>query len=295
MYMNNIVLFLIASLVMTAGCSTIKGVFGKSATQESKARTKVVVVEDYISKANLERLKQIGEFSYGISIVSNVPTPALTLNERITTLSEKPDLNAVKEMKLIVSQLETNNTKELQKKDAEISYLQNKQVELQADKEKVINQYMELAETTAMKSDTIQATLDKYQGWFGLKAIGMGLWQLIKSAFWGLTIFTVIFVVLRVLSMTNPIAASIFGIFNLVGSWFIHTIKALVPGAVNTAGLVAQSALEEYKTLTTKLVDSIQVIKQTYPDTNDTFKKTINLSPEESAKVTEIKTTLNYK
>ena len=297
-YLGFFTAFIILSML---GCASVKGIFGKSASKESHARAVVTQVDNATSKLNVQKLDRIGEYSYGIKLVTNTPPAVTDLNERIGSLANQPTLEAMKEMEKLVSQLMTNNHKLLLKKDKEIEDLQEDAIKLGIERETAINKYIELASETAMKTDTLTAALKEYQGWFGLKAVFKGLWQFIKSAAWGIGIFSVLFVVLRIASMSNPMAASIFSIFSRMGSWIINIVEYIVPKAVEKAGHIASDIFNVYKSTLTKVVDSIQMAKERAAASGkpadigavlDELAKSMN--PEEKAIVDELKKALNW-
>jgi hypothetical protein len=288
--------FLIIGIIpFITGCSSVKGIFGKSSTKETIARDKIIQVDDSISKANTEKLNQIGQYSYGISIVSNVPPPATVLNDRISSLSNPLTVEDKKSMKEIVNELETNNFKLLLKKDKVIKDLQNSQISLINAKEDAINNYIKLAGATAMQTDSLTAALKEYQGWFGLKAVVKGMGQFIKSSMWFLAIGGILFVILRLLATANPVAGALFSLFEQIVSWGVKTIQWIFPKAVSMAGFVAEQTYATTKSALVKVVDAVEIAKL----------KGINVSPikEEISKtmdtthkdiISSIKQELNY-
>lgn len=298
-YLGFLTAFVILSIM---GCSTVKGIFGKSASKETVARAEITVVDKEVAKVNVQKLDRIGEYSYGIKLVTNAPPAVTDLNERIGSLANQPTLEAMKEMETLVSQLMTNNHKLLLKKDKEIVDLQEDAIKLGLEKETAINKYIELASATAMKTDTLTAALKEYQGWFGLKAVFKGLWQFVKSMAWGLGIFSIIFIILRVASMSNPMAASVFSIFSKIGSWFIGMIEFIVPKAAEMAGHTATAVFNAYKSTLTKVVDAIQMAKERAtaagkePNINDVLDEVSkSMNTDEKAIVDELKKALNWK
>ena len=128
-------------------------------------------------------------------------------------------------------------------------------------KQKYDDQLWQLADKAnniAKESDAKQATINEMGGMFGLNAVVWGLKRFFFSCLTGILIFAVIFIVLRVLSMTNPIAASVFSIFNMIGSTIISTVKALTPNAFSMSKLVDEHEYNRYKETLDIIVDTIQ-------------------------------------
>lgn len=302
--MNKFYLSLLAAFIIPTitGCSTVKGIFGKSASKETVARAEITVVDKEVAKVNVQKLDRIGEYSYGIKLVTNTPPAVIDLNERIGSLANQPTLEAMKEMEKLVSQLMTNNHKLLLKKDKEIEDLQEDTIKLNLEKETAINKYIELASATAMKTDTLQSSLNQMNSWGGLGAIWYGLKRLIVRMAWGIGIFSIIFVILRVASMSNPMAASVFSIFSKIGNWFIGMIEFIVPKAAEMAGHTATAVFNAYKSTLTKVVDAIQMAKERAtaagkePNINDVLDEVAkSMDTEEKAIVDELKKALNWK
>ena len=243
------------------GCVTKPLINGKNSKYENKAQAKIESVEKVIAESNVARLDYIGQYSFGIGLSTNLSTTKI-LNDRILTLAIYPDIKEIQEMRELVSGLESSNNLSLIRKDVEISRLQNNIKQLAVDKELAVSKYIILANETAGIADTTNNELQGYKGFFGLNAVGKGLWQFAKSSIWFLAIGSILFIVLRVLASTNPIAGAIFSIFNVIGGYFVRVIKVLIPKSIEYSGNIATSAYTNVKSLLIKIVDSIQMIKQ---------------------------------
>jgi hypothetical protein len=245
-------------------CLLFTGCKSSDVAKEQKQKQKIERIEDGLNKTNLARLEKIGEYSYGVGIAlaplprTNEVNTAFILNERIQTLSEKPTLDAMKEIASLVAQLNTNNMALLNQKDSEIIRLQTaiKRNNDTLDSERT--EYYQLSKEMAGDNDKYKRTMD---GFLGLSAIWYGLKKFLLSAVWILGGGFILFTILRVLSMSNPIAASIFSIANVAGSWLLNTIKKLVPGAISLSGLVHSTEHESYLSTLDKIIDSIELIK----------------------------------
>lgn len=272
LYMNKSLfsLFLIASLTLT-GCSTIKGIFSKNATKEAKQANKIQLVEDK-QTANLRaEMNQVGVLAsgtdYALNKITNKEPPvaiAQDINKRVLSLAGTPNIEAEKEMWKIVDTLLIDKLQGitlLAKKDSEIDALQRKDKQLQTEWVREIDKYKSLAADTALKADALQQSMDKMNSWFGLGAIFYGLKRLIVSIAWILGIGSVIFLILRFASASNPIAASLFSVFSRIGSWVINTIEVIVPKALEKSGQVSKKIYDEMALVLKKIVDNIQSIK----------------------------------
>jgi len=268
-----LIIFLCVSVL--TGCA----VFGKkgSASQaEAKHRAQIVNVDNKIAANTSEKLDTIAGLAYGtdyaLGKVNEPPrevTVARDMNQRVMSLSGSPTIEKMKEMQAIIDELtstleleRTSGKKKLDLKDIEIAAIQTSAKELTIAKDNEIKKYMSVAQETAADRDAYKAELQEYQGWFGLKAVAKGLWQFVKSSMWILGIGGVLFIILRFAASTNPIAASIFGIFEQMIAWVINAIKVVFPKALSIAGTVSKEVYDKANLLLKKIVDNIQSIKE---------------------------------
>lgn len=248
--------------VVLVGC-TSTSFFGKSSKAESKAATRIEMVDKRLAMTDKEKLQQIGSYSYGTDLslrFSNVAT-AKQLNDRVITLAEPVSLEERQNMECIVFNLLTNiehGEKLLAQKDKEVISLQKKVETLNTEKQQAVSNYIAVAGKTALQADTTKAELQEWTGWFGLKGVAKGLMQFGKSALWFIVIGSILFLVLRVLAMSNPIAGAVFSVFNIFGSWCINIISFLIPKAVDTAKLVTKEAYDLTHDTLVKVVDSVE-------------------------------------
>lgn len=263
-------------LLLFTGCSNIKGVFGKNSKNETVAKEKVESVQKAQSINVQYKMDQVAILAsgtdYALTKVTNRELPvsvAYDINKRVMSLSGKPDLDAEKEIWKTVDQLISDLSKErergiksMEEKDSEIQKLQTESRSLSTLKDVEIDKYIKLANTTAMKADTLKASLDEMDSWFGLGAVWYGLKKLVFTGVWVIVGILVIFTILRFASLSNPIAASIFNIFESIGSWFINTTLVLLPKSLDKAGHISKVAYDELEGILSKIVDDIQNIKQ---------------------------------
>ena len=317
MHMKKVIIPIVIglTLLVITGCSIFTNK-GKSANAEEKSRSRIVNVEGQISANTAERLNEIAGLAYGtdyaLSKVNDPPrevSVARDINQRVVSLAGSPTIEKMKEMQdtidKLVSMLATERDEgkaKLNEKDTQISLLQSETKMLTIAKDGEIRKYMLTAQEAAANADAYKSALEDYRGWFGLKAVFKGLWQFIKSSMWILGIGSILFLVLRMVAMSNPIAASIFSIFNIAGSWVVNIIKLVVPKAIEIAGHVTTDAFNVYKSAMWKLVDGIQIIKDRAiakgqsPNLNDVLDEVAkSMNSEEKQIIEEIKKALNWK
>lgn len=303
------------SLLVLTSCAifTTKGRAGKA---EETSRARIVNVEGQIVANTTEKLDTIAGLAYGtdyaLSKVNDPPREVVVardINQRVVSLAGSPTVEKMKEMQetidKLVSMLATERDEgkaRLNEKDEAISALQTQTKLLSSAKDSEIRKYMLTAQEAAASADAYKSALQEYQGWFGLKAVFKGLWQFLKSSMWILGIGSILFLVLRMVAMSNPIAASVFSIFNIIGSWAVNAIKLLVPKAVEMAGHTANGVFNIYKSTMWKLVDGIQIIKDRAaakgqaPNLNEVLDEVSkSMNTDEKAIIEEIKKALNWK
>lgn len=269
-----LIVFLCAAVL--TGCAVFGGKKGAATKAEAKGRAQIVNVDNKIAANTSEKLDTIAGLAYGtdyaLGKVNEPPrevTVARDINQRVMSLSGSPTIEKMKEMQATIDELtstleleRTAGKKKLDLKDLEITAVQTTAKELSIAKDNEIRKYMLVAQETAADRDAYKAELQEYQGWFGLKAVFKGLWQFVKSSMWILGIGGILFLILRFAASTNPIAASIFSIFEQMIAWVINTIKVVFPKALAMAGNVSKEVYEKSALLLKKLVDNIQSIKE---------------------------------
>jgi hypothetical protein len=254
---------IIASLLV--GCSTVKGIFGKSATAEQKSAQKINLAQNEIAQNTSDQLYQISDLSFGVGYSLNqsinddpAVTAAAALNTRVQNIAGLPDLDDQKSMTALADALiNGNGAKALAEKDKEISDLQSEKKDLLANKDKAIADYMNLAEKTALKTDTLSSQLASYTSYWGLGAVAKGLWSFASHIFWVLLIGGVLYIALRLLADTNPTAAAVFSIFTRIGSLFIQAIEYIAPKSIAELELISSDAYKDLETEYNNLKNSI--------------------------------------
>ncbi len=187
-------------------------------------------------------------------------------------------------------------------KDKEIQLLQTESRTLDTQKDSEIRKYMLAAQEFAANADAYKAKLGEMDQWMGLGAVWYGLKKFVISSMWILGIGSILFIILRIASFSNPLAASIFSIFSTIGSWVVKSIEFIIPKAVQTAGHVAGEVFNAYQSTLRKLVDGIQLIKDRaatkgespkLEDVLDEVAKSMN--EQEKEVISEIKRALHWK
>lgn len=309
----NRILSLILVISLFTGCSTIKGFFGKNANKESKQAVKIQSVEDKQNINLQDKMDQVGVLASGTDYALNKVTNkepsvevAQDINKRVLSLAGSPNIEAEKEMWKMVDTLLTDKLRGMvlmAKKDSEINALQQKDKQLRNEWQKEIDKYQLLAANTAMKADTLQQSMDKMDSWFGLGAVFYGLKRLVVRLAWVIGIGSVLFLILRFASLSNPIAGSIFSVFNMMGSWIVNAIKVIFPKALEMAGNTATAVFDSYKGTMVKIIDGIQVLKDQQgrdPNKKYTLDELMielekNMGDKDKILVTQIKQEIGYK
>lgn len=311
--MRNKIWYLISILfcsMFLISCSSLlknnEGIFGKSQKTIGKLTEQYHNINNQIAQTDSDKLTHIGSWSRGVERSLDAATnkePAITtaqqINQRVEELANKPDTDELKQVYKIVDTLLTNQVAGqalLEKKDKEIIRLENNIAGLNQQKQDIMKEYAAVSEANAAKADQYKATLGQMDKWFGLGAVVYGLKKLIISAAWGIGIFSVVFLILRLLSATNPIAGAIFGLFEQVVSWGVKVIQYLFPKAVNLAGFVAEKTYETTRSALVKTVDAIETSKLKGVDVSPiTNEAAASMDTDHKNIISEIKTELNYK
>lgn len=271
-----VLLFCVA--VFTSGCA----LFSPNTKQNTKNQDKLNKVvqksettKTDIAKSEQEKLTQAATFSYGINYslnqVTNVTQPvatALLLNGRIMSIVGSPQLDEMNKITQIVDLLNSEVAKEkakgqklLSNKDDEVKELQTANNELKTKYEQQISDLITKSKDIARTGDNAQATINDMSGNFGLNAVWWGLKRFVLTSVTAILIFVVVFLLLRIASATNPIAAAVFSVFNVIGSGILQLVKGLTPKAVEISNLVHLNEHNKYKETLDKVVDTIETFK----------------------------------
>jgi len=249
--------FAVAVIVIlcVVGCSSIlnrsEGVLGKEGKKEDLAKARIDLVDRNVARVNEQRLNQIGELSYGTDYAlgkstnkEHSTTIAKELNDRVQALADKPSFEAIQEIKCIVDELITNNAagiKQLENKDREIAHLQSTVEKLKVDKQSAVDNYINIADKAAAEADSYKQTLKQMDSFFGLGAVFYGVKRLIVSAIWFISVGGVVFLILRFAAASNPLAGTVFAVFEHAASYVIHVIVGIFPKVMEFAGYIKKT------------------------------------------------------
>lgn len=217
---------------MLSGCSTV--------SKWTNGQKKIQTVQSALDTTTTERLQAVSRFAYGTSVALDLTNTADAVriakqtNQRVEALAPAPAVKDLETMQIVVHQLETNDSTALKQQDTVLASLQGRIDTLSSKLDKITQRQLDAGSKNA-------AELTDYQKWFGLGAILKGSGHL---AIW-LAVFAVIFFILRLLSSTSPIAASIFGVFEGFGAMAIKAIHGVFgAGAHEVAGLITKAEAE---------------------------------------------------
>lgn len=282
----------IKSLIVLVSILTLTGCF--SSLKPSKINTDsqkaLIKQEEKIDKI-LDKIEvngtasgiQTSALSYGVQYsLSQVENPSIevgtakALNERVISIIGSPNLDETKRIKATVDLLNSEIAEErkrgeslLKERDKIIIKLQKEKIDLTNAYEQEIDSMSDKAKQIAKQADANQSVLDTMGGMMGLNAVFWGIKKFFFTSLTWIVIFSVIFLILRIAAMSNPIAAAAFSIFNLLGSLFLSLIKALTPQAFEMAKYVPQKISNEFKDALVKIVDSVQILKEKQKDIPD--------------------------
>jgi len=302
-------------IIGLTGCNTLlhknEGILGKSTKTVNQISAQIQTTDEKIEKTSQQRLTSIGAWSKGVETtlekVTNPPPEVVLsgkLNQKVEELANQPDITEMQQVYKIIDTFLSNEVagqKMLDSKDKEIAKLRKSIDDLNADKADSIKEMQTVAADNAAKADQYQATLKDLQGGWGLNAIWFGIKTFATRAAWTLGIISVLFIILRLAAASNPIAGSIFAIFDQIGAWFINIVAKICPKAVAVAGHVESGIYNEAKSVLTKIVDCVETTKVQSAAAADTatiqqLLSTVELSmtPADKALIDKIKVQLGW-
>ena len=216
---------------------------------------------------------------HSLNQVTNAPVQVDTarkLNERVISIVGSPHIDEIKRIKATVDLLNSALVEERKKgeellaqRDDIINKLQKEKSELSQKYDDQLWQLTDKAKEVAKEADQNKAVLDSMSGMFGLNAVFWGLKKFFISALTAIIVFTIIFVILRLLATVHPAAAAAFSIFNMLGSLVISILKALTPKAFELSNFATKDKVEEFKSPLVKIVDVIQELKEKQKESPD--------------------------
>lgn len=272
-------------LLLMSGCSTWWQKKNESTSKVEVVKEAVQKAKEALNENDKVKVKEIQSTAsgvdYALSKVTNAQPAVVVakeLNDRTVSLVGVPNVDEMNKMKQMVDSLtsavkeeQLRGRKMLSDKDKEINQIQEERDQLKNDLQDKNKQLQKTAEDVAKKSDEYKETIDKVNSFFGLGGIIYGAKRFFATCLIFILVFGLIFLILRILSNTNPIAKAAFMVFDMIGSAVIHAVKSIMPNALSVAKIVDKSHLDMYKNTLTKIVDSIQDIKSKKEITNKSY------------------------
>jgi hypothetical protein len=249
------------------------------AKEEKKVDNTLVEIEKNDKGKRIQTSGLSVGIQHSLNQVTNAPVQVDTarkLNERVISIVGSPHIDEIKRIKATVDLLNSALVEERKKgeellaqRDDIINKLQKEKSELNQKYDDQLWQLTDKAKEVAKEADQNKAVLDSMSGMFGLNAVFWGLKKFFISALTTIIVFTVIFVLLRLLATVHPAAAAAFSIFNMLGSLIISILKALTPKAFELANFATKDKVEEFKSPLVKIVDVIQELKEKQKESPD--------------------------
>ena len=278
-------LILFMGLLLSGCFSTIKPAKQIDDNQKAIAKEEKKVEATIVEIGKNDKGKRIQTstlaqgIQYSLNQVTNPPIQvdtAKSLNERVVSIVGSPHIDEINRIKatvdLLNSAVEEERKKGLEllaKRDELINKLQKEKVELNEQYDDQILQLTDKAKEVAKEADQNKAVLDTMSGMFGLNAVFWGLKKFFISALTAIIIFSVVFIILRLLATVNPIAAAAFSVFDMIGSLFVSLFKGLTPKAFEMNDFVHKDKVDEFKSPLVKIIDVIQELKEKQKESPD--------------------------
>lgn len=283
--------------LLFAGCQFPTG---KGTERVNDAKEAIANVEGKIADNNEEKLKNIGLFAYGtnFSLTKLYEYPsfeqlpfdfksyvgsAITTNNFVRELAPAPDAEKMVEMETTIKNLGSDLEKErktslkkltqfeesvklLNKKssdlEAELKIANEKFKDLTVSLGKEVDQLNNSLTKEKEKSDGLQTELDKFDEGFGWYAMWHGVKVFFKKVMWITIGCTALFFILKIFAASNPIAGSIFSVFESIIGFFIKGLFSLFPKAVAFSGNIDLPTFNTVKSSRDKIIDTIESLYQ---------------------------------
>jgi len=247
--------------------------------QEKKVDNTLVEMEKNDKSKRIQTSGLSVGIEHSLNQITNAPVQVDTarkLNERVISIVGSPHIDEIKRIKATVDLLNSALVEERRKgeellaqRDDIINKLQKEKSELNQKYDDQLWQLTDKAKEVAKEADQNKAVLDSMSGMFGLNAVMWGLKKFVFSALTAITIFVVVFVLLRILATVHPAAGAAFSIFNMLGSAVISIVKTLTPKAFEMCNFSTKEKVEEFKSPLVKIVDVIQELKEKQKESPD--------------------------
>jgi len=311
---KHIVIPILVIALLLSGCASWWKKTNPNTDKVNTAQQQVQEAKDALSLNTKEKLNQVRSTAAGVDYaLSKVTNPPVTvsvakeLNNRTTSIVGTPNVDELARMKQIVddltSQLEEEQKrgkKMLSEKDKEILGVQQETERLKKELSEKNDELKKTAETVAKTADEYKTTVDRVNSFFGLGGVIYGLKKFVASCLLFILIFGIIFLVLRILSNTNPIAKAAFMFFDMIGSVILNLIRGLMPNSISMSKLVDETKHNSYKNALYKIIDSVQEIKTDKSEQNPTLNSLLdklskNMNDSDKQIVDDIKRELRWK
>lgn len=270
-----IYIILAGLILILSGCAIFSGSKNKNQNKIDKKLDVIEKTETNIGKNQEIRNRNIQSMSFGVdAALTHIVTTnaavnlARELNLRVMNLAGTPNFVEYMQVRTMVSNLlsqvestRLDGEKALAKRDEEIFSLQSERDGLKTQLEKQQKELGATADLIAKNADVNQGKIDDMNRFFGLGAVFYGIKRFVLSSLTMIIVFSIIFLILRVLSNTNPIAKAAFSIFELIGSMGLKLIKGLSPGAFKMENFVSGAEHAPFKNVVYKIVDSLEEMK----------------------------------
>lgn len=279
---------LLTSVILFSGC------FSTSSTKKIQdTKDGLAEIKSEFNANSEKKLTEIATISsgtdYSLSKISN-PEPevktAIDLNSRVINLAGNPNITELEKIKetvdLLTSTIQNERNaglQQLHERDEKISALQLQLNNIQSRYDNQIDILKKQATQVALKADKYQQTVDEVNSYMGLGAVWYGLKKFVSQGIIIIFICLTVFIVLKFAANSNPIAASIFAIFEYLGGYLISIIKSVVPNSTSCVNLVEskyKTVLTRYVALFEKLKLSKNINDYTLPDIFNAFSNELN-------------------
>lgn len=273
-------------------------------------KDQISIIREEYSENSQDKLNEIATYSAGTDYSLNkIQDPsqevdtAIQLNSRVITLAGNPNLTELEKIREIVDLLTSSVDSErskgqqlLKNKDQKILQLEIQLNEINSKYEAQIELLKKEATLVALKADKYEATIDEVNSYMGLGAVWYGLKKFVSQGLIIIFIVIIVFIALKFAANMNPIAASLFAIFEYLGGYIIAIIKGIIPNSVSCINLVDS----KYKTVLSRYVSLFEKLKLSNQPNNFTLEeifKTFSseLNREDKNVITEIRQDLKNK
>ena len=268
--------------LLIVSCSTVRGTKQFSENRDKIEAEQIQIQEKKEEINNNDKQKKIqtsilvNGISHSLNQVTNPPVQVKTaqiINQRLQSIVGTPYLDEVKKIQETVDFLNSSLEEEkvkgqrlLEQRDILIIELQKEKTDLKEQFQEKINDLADTAKTMALSADENAATIKQMSGFFGLNAVFWGLKKFFFDCIMIIAVVGVIFIILRLLAASNPVAAAAFSIFDMLASFVINIFKALTPKAFEISKLSNAKETYKIKELLNIVINTLQKFKERQKD-----------------------------